>query len=126
MENNHGDIYLYLSSFAILYFNSEFHEMFIPIFANFNEKSIKNLTKSMALIQVLQTIIILILGIFGYLTFGTNAEQNILQMYDPGQTFVAIGLFSYWLMSIAVCPICLAIMRNIIYAWLCEGIYSSI
>lgn len=111
-----------MSSFSIIIFAFTGAMNLFSIVNELKNNSMATITQVINHSISLSSIVFLLIGVFGYLTFGSNTSGNIMLNYDSDFLPVKIGNFSLGTMVILTFPLLfhpLRIAINNIYVW-CE------
>lgn len=93
-----------VSALPIVVFAYQTHVNLVPIYSSLRDRCLMNLMKSTALAMALLFILYVIIGSFGYLTFGGKAVSDVMKAYDPSDPIVALGVFAVLIKVIATYP----------------------
>lgn len=112
--NNWTDVFLVVPTIC---FGYQCHVSVIPIYSCMKDRTIKNFTIAVTIAIVICVASYTIFAIYGYLTFGSKVNEDLLMSYE-GDGFVYAGMYAMALKVVTTYPILLFCGR--------EGIKSVI
>lgn len=103
----------FFQGFAVLNLSFALPSMALPIIQSYNPDLKKRI--SATIITVLTTFVVVILtGVFGYLTYGDDCESNILQTFPDGRILIIICRIGILLLVDFVYPL---VSQSIMCSW---------
>lgn len=110
-----------LTTFSIIIFAYVGAMNLFSIIGELDDNSLTNISTVINRSIGVSTIAFLLVGITGYLTFGSNTSGNIILNYDPNSLWISVGKFCLGSMLVLSFPLLFHPLRNAVnnvYLWL--------
>lgn len=79
----------------VICFGYQCHVNIVPIYACLKDKRLSEFTKSIVVSLVIVFLAYTISATFGYLTFGTRVDDDLLKSYDSKDASVLVAILMY-------------------------------
>lgn len=83
-----------LSCVPVILFGYQCNEVIVPIYASLKDRRIGNFMKAAFVSYGTLVVLYCTVGIFGYLTYGSNVTANVMLMFDASDAAVLVGIFA--------------------------------